>query len=71
VRPTARGRGLARALSIEAIERARRAGFRAIRLDTLPEMEAATALDRQLGFSEIPAYRHNLIPGTQYFELEL
>lgn len=71
VRPTARGRGLGRTLSIEAIARARAIGFRAIRLDTLPEMTAATALYRRLGFREIAAYRHNPIPGTRYFELEL
>jgi putative acetyltransferase len=71
VRPTARGEGLGRALSVEAIERARRAGFASIRLDTLPEMTAATALYRGLGFHEIPPYRHNPIPGTRYFELDL
>jgi putative acetyltransferase len=71
VRPPARGAGLGRALSVEAIERARRAGFASIRLDTLPEMTAATALYRGLGFHEIPPYRHNPIPGTRYFELDL
>jgi putative acetyltransferase len=71
VRPAARGRGLGRALSIEAIARARADGFTSIRLDTLPEMTEATALYRSLGFKEISAYRHNPIPGTQFFELEL
>jgi putative acetyltransferase len=71
VRPRGRGRGLGRALSVEAIARARADGFRSIRLDTLPEMTAATALYRDLGFREIAPYRHNPIAGTRYFELEL
>jgi putative acetyltransferase len=71
VRPAARGAGVGRALSIEAIERARAAGFKSIRLDTLPEMTAAMALYRGLGFHEIEPYRHNPVPGSRYFELAL
>lgn len=71
VKPEFRNHGLGRELSQEAIARAGAAGFRALRLDTLPTMAAATALYRSLGFREIEPYRHNPIEGTRFFELDL
>jgi hypothetical protein len=34
-------------------------------------MQAAIALYEALGFREIPAYRHNPIPGASFMELAL
>ncbi len=71
VRPAARGGGLGRALAEAAVAEARRRGFRVLRLDTLPEMDAARALYLSLGFRPIERYNDNPIPGVLFFELEL
>lgn len=71
VRPAGRGQGLGSALVTAILECARRAGYRCVRLDTLPSMATAQALYRRLGFREIAPYRHNPIPGSRFMELDL
>ncbi len=72
VRPAAHGLGIGRALAERLIDEARAGGFRAMRLDTIPErMASAVALYERLGFRDIPPYTHNPVPTTRYLELAL
>jgi ribosomal protein S18 acetylase RimI-like enzyme len=70
VRPGYRGTGLGRALVERIIAEARAAGYRFLRLDSLPVMESAINLYRGLGFREIPPYGDNP-PEAICFELGL
>jgi ribosomal protein S18 acetylase RimI-like enzyme len=58
----ARGRGIAEALSVDAIRIAREAGARAVSLTSRPDREAANRLYRRLGFEpvETNVYRYPL-----------
>ena len=71
VRPTFRGSGLGRLLVDRIISEARQAGYRQMRLDSLPSMVSAITLYRQLGFRDIPSYRRNPVAGAVFLELSL
>jgi putative acetyltransferase len=71
VRPEFRGHGIGRALTLALITAAREIGYRAMRLDTLPEMREAHKLYEELGFQEIAPYCANPVEGVRYLELDL
>jgi ribosomal protein S18 acetylase RimI-like enzyme len=71
VRDVARGSGLGRALAQAAIVAAQKAGYAAMRLDTLSTMHAAQALYRSLGFREIAPYYPTPIADTVFMEKNL
>lgn len=67
---SARGTGAGLALVEAIVAAGRGAGYRAIRLDTLPTQSAAQRLYQRAGFADIPPYRHNPIAGTRFLELK-
>jgi ribosomal protein S18 acetylase RimI-like enzyme len=62
----ARGRGLARQISLALMDHARAVGFHTIRLDTARPLTGAIALYQSLGFKERSPY-HNLTPQMDHF----
>ncbi|HEU4334688.1 MAG TPA: GNAT family N-acetyltransferase [Candidatus Eisenbacteria bacterium] len=71
VAPAFRGLGLGGRLARAILDEARARGYRRMRLDTVPSMNAAIAVYRALGFREIAPYRLNPIEGALFFEADL
>lgn len=71
VRDANRGSGLGRRLTEAAMNAARGMGYARIRLDTLPEMQAAQRLYESLGFRDIPAYYGQPVAEQRFMEAAL
>jgi putative acetyltransferase len=71
VRRAFRRFGLGRVLAQALMDRARGAGYSAMLLDTLDEMESARELYATLGFEEVAPYYYNPIPGAHYLKVQL
>jgi ribosomal protein S18 acetylase RimI-like enzyme len=71
VAPEARGLGLGRALAEALIAEARRLGYRELRLDTPPGMDAAQAPYARLGFRPVAPYYPTPVEGTMFLSLGL
>jgi len=71
VRRAFRGSGLGRVLAQALMDRAASAGYSAMLLDTLDEMESARELYATLGFEEVAPYYYNPIPGAHYLRARL
>jgi ribosomal protein S18 acetylase RimI-like enzyme len=68
---SARKAGIGQALALAAINAANQAGYRTMHLDTLPDMRAAQALYRDLGFEITPPYYDSPVPGTIFMRKTL
>ncbi len=69
VSPRYRGSGIGRGLVMTLLIEAEKAGYKKMRLDSIPSMQAAQELYESIGFYEIPDYRNNPNPGTRYYEI--
>ncbi len=70
VQPGARGIGVGRLLIEAVLQKAREAGYSAVRLDSLQHMKSAIGIYRSLGFRDIEAYYENPVCPV-YLELKL
>lgn len=71
VRSAFRGQQVGQLLAERVVAEARSMGYRAMRLDTLPQMRAAIRLYERLGFVRCAAYYDTPLADTVFMELKL
>ncbi|MCX7016690.1 MAG: GNAT family N-acetyltransferase [Candidatus Sumerlaeota bacterium] len=71
VRSGFRGQGFGKLLAERIVAQARVIGYRTMRLDTLPSMQAAIRLYEALGFVRCAAYYETPLRDTVFMELQL
>jgi len=71
VTPAARGLGLGAELIGAIVAQSRAAGYKEMRLDTLPTMRTAIAMYARTGFTKIAAYYPTPVEGTIFLGLPL
>lgn len=71
VRPEFRGRKIGRVMIEKIIGEARQIGYRYMLLDTMPCLQSATRLYKDLGFYEIPSYNNSPMEGLLYLKFDL
>jgi len=71
VRPIGRGQEIGKRLAVRICQIAKESGYKRMRLDTLPNMQAAQSLYDSIGFKPIAAYVFNPIDGARFLELDL
>lgn len=71
VRDIARGQGAGRRLAESTITWAQKAGYKKMRLDTLPKLNEARSLYASLGFRPCAPYNANPADKVLFFEKEL
>jgi GNAT superfamily N-acetyltransferase len=72
VRPSARGRGVGRALLERLLDDARQLSFDVVRLQSAAFMAEAHALYRSFGFADVPPYEGHefeTVPGAEKIEV--
>ena len=62
---------MGKVMAQEIIRRAKKIGYKKMRLDTLKTMKTALNIYKSLGFKEILPYRFNPLKDAVYLELEL